>query len=197
MTTDSQDSPESLFPPVSQPRLLLGSTEDVLGAVPYLLGFHPAESLVVIGLTGGLPRSRLHLTVRWDLPLASGGLGEIVPLFQKEDVTQVVMVGYGPGPLVTPAIDEAGALFRRGGLTVVDALRVEGGRYWSYGCSQTDCCPVDGVPYERRATVVAAEAVLHGLVAWPDRQALERSLDPVAEPRGRPCVRRRAASWRS
>ncbi|MER6177996.1 DUF4192 domain-containing protein [Streptosporangium sp. NPDC001681] len=179
MTTESPDSPESLFPPVSQPRLLLGSTEDVLGAVPYLLGFHPTESLVVIGLTGGLPRSRLHLTVRWDLPLASGGLGDIVPLFRKEDVTQVVMVGYGSGPLVTPAIDEAGALFRGGGLTVVDALRVEDGRYWSYGCSRTDCCPVEGVPYERRATVIAAEAILHGLVAWPDRQALERSLDPV------------------
>lgn len=174
--------PAPFSPPASPPRLLLGSTEDVLGAVPYLLGFHPADSLVVIGLTGSPSRSRLHLTVRWDLPLGPGGLGQIAPLFGKEGVTQVVVVGYGSGPLVTPAVDEALALFRRSELTVVDALRVEDGRYWSYGCSRSDCCPADGVPYERRAGAVAAEAVLHGLVALPDRQALERSLDPVTGP---------------
>lgn len=184
MTTDSSASSESPLP--SQPRLLLGSTEDVLGAVPYLLGFHPAESLVVIGLIGSPPRSRLHLTIRWDLPLSSdepgNGLGAVVPLFRKEEITQVLMVGYGPGSLVTPAIDEAGALFRRSGLTVVDALRVEDGRYWSYHCSRTDCCPVDGVRYERRATVIATEAIMHGLVALPDRETLQRSLDPVTGP---------------
>ncbi|MFF5247587.1 DUF4192 domain-containing protein [Streptosporangium sp. NPDC000095] len=169
-------------PLASAPRLLLGSTEDVLGAVPYLLGFHPTDSLVVIGLTGSPPRIRLHLTVRWDLPLGSGGLGQIVPLFVKEGVAQVILVGYGLGPLVTPAVDEAVALFRRSDLVVVDALRVEGGRYWSYECARTDCCPADGVPYERRADAVAAEAVLHGLVALPDRQTLERSLDPVTGP---------------
>jgi len=178
--SSSPDFPPS--PLASSPRLLLGSTEDVLGAVPYLLGFHPADSLVVIGLTGGPPRNRLHLTVRWDLPLGSGGLGQVVPLFRKEGVAQVILVGYGSGPLVTPAVDEAVALFRRGDLAVVDALRVEDGRYWSYKCSRTDCCPADGVSYERRADAVAAEAVLHGLVALPDRQALERSLDPVTGP---------------
>lgn len=151
--------PHPSSPPVSPPRLLLGSTEDVLGAVPYLLGFHPTDSLVVIGITGDPPRSRLHLTVRWDLPLGPGGLGRIVPLFGKEGVTQVVVAGYGSGPLVTPAVDEALTLFRRGGIVVVDALRVQDGRYWSYECSRTDCCPADGVPYERRAGAVAAEEI--------------------------------------
>ncbi|MGS2642101.1 DUF4192 domain-containing protein [Streptosporangium sp. G12] len=176
------EPPHPVSPLASPPRLLLGSTEDVLGAVPYLLGFHPADSLVVIGITGSPSRGRLHLTVRWDLPLGPGGLGRIVPLLGKEGVTQVVVAGYGAGPLVTPAVDEALALFRRSELVVVDALRVKDGRYWSYGCSRTDCCSADGMPYERWAGAVAAEAVLHGLVALPDRQTLERSLDPVTGP---------------
>ncbi|MGC5011692.1 DUF4192 domain-containing protein [Streptosporangium sp. DT93] len=185
----SHSLPSSAFPASpSPPRLLLGSTEDVLGAVPYLLGFHPDESLVVIGLTGGPATSRLHLTVRWDLPLAADGLGRILPLFEKEGVTEVVVVGYGPGPLVTPAVDAAVAHVRGGGLTVVDALRVEQGRYWSYACSRSDCCPADGTPYERQAGAVAAEATLQGLVALPDRQTLERSLDPVTGP-GRAAMR--------
>lgn len=173
MTTDTP------APPASQPRLLLGSTEDVLGAVPYLVGFHPANSLIMIGLKGRPSRGRLHLTIRWDLPLAAPGLGRIVPLLRKEGINQVIVVGYGPGRLVTPAVDVAVALLRHDGVTVVDALRVEEGRYWSYLCSQADCCPAEGTPYGREADVIAAEATVHGLVALPDRETLERSLDPV------------------
>ncbi|WP_271220473.1 DUF4192 domain-containing protein [Streptosporangium carneum] len=176
MPTDIPISPPSLRPPSG---LLLGSTQEVLGAVPYLVGFHPSDSLVVIGLRGRPPRSRLHLTVRWDLPLADPGLDGLVPLFAQERVAQVIVVGYGPGTLVTPAVDPAVALFRRAGITLLDALRVEDGRYWSYVCSRTDCCPVDGTPYDREAGVVAARATVHGLVALPDRRTLERSLDPV------------------
>jgi hypothetical protein len=39
---------------------------DVLAAVPHLLGFHPARSLVVIGAGG--PRGRIRLGFRYDLP---------------------------------------------------------------------------------------------------------------------------------
>ncbi|MEV8636957.1 DUF4192 domain-containing protein [Streptosporangium sp. NPDC051023] len=176
MTTDIPAPPVPLRPP---PSLLLTSTQDILGAVPYLVGFHPADSLVVIGLKGRAPRCRLHLTVRWDLPLADPGAGQIVPLLAEEGITQVIVVGYGSGSLVTPAMDLIVALFRQVGITPVDALRVEDGRYWSYMCSRIDCCPVDGTPYDREAGAVAARATVHGLVALPDRQTLERSLDPV------------------
>ncbi|MFC7649225.1 DUF4192 domain-containing protein [Streptosporangium lutulentum] len=178
MTTDNQTSPGR---PASQPRLLLGSTEEILGAVPYLLGFHPADSLIVIGLEGSLP-GPLHITVRWDLPLAAPGLGQIIPLFRNEGITQVVVIGYGSGPLVTPAADMAVALFRQSDLTLVDALRVEDGRYWSYICSRVGCCSGDGTPYERGANAIAAQAVVHGLVALPDRETLEHSIDPVGGP---------------
>ncbi|WP_433241942.1 DUF4192 domain-containing protein [Streptosporangium sp. CA-135522] len=166
--------------PASRPRLLLGSTEDILGAVPYLVGFHPADSLIVVGLKGGPTGGQLHLTIRWDLPLVGPRLGRIVALLRKEGIGQVIVIGYGPGPLVTPAVDMAVGLLRQGGVTLVDALRVEGGRYWSYLCSRAGCCPTDGTPYERQANAVAAEATVHGLVALPDRETLERSLDPVS-----------------
>ena len=47
------------------PVLKLTTSDDVLAAVPYLLGFHPRHSLVVIGLSG--PRSRVGVTMRIDL----------------------------------------------------------------------------------------------------------------------------------
>src|SRR5580698_5545062 len=41
---------------------------DLIHAVPYLLGFHPARSLVVIGLA----EHRVRVTVRLDLPEPTG-----------------------------------------------------------------------------------------------------------------------------
>jgi hypothetical protein len=52
-------------PPI--PVIRLGDTGEVAAALPYLLGFHPAESVVLVSLreTGG---SRVGLSVRADLP---------------------------------------------------------------------------------------------------------------------------------
>ncbi|MBG0830468.1 DUF4192 domain-containing protein [Planomonospora sp. ID67723] len=175
MTTDASDRGS----PLARPGLLLRSTQDVLGAVPYLLGFHPADSLVLIGLKGEPPRGSVHLTVRWDLPLAAAGLSRILPLLRKEEVTQVIAVGYGPGPLVTPAADAVIELLRGSGIAVLDVLRAEEDLYWSYLCSLAECCPPSGTPYDREAGPIAAQATVHGLVALPDRAALERSLAPA------------------
>ncbi|WP_344864610.1 DUF4192 domain-containing protein [Planomonospora alba] len=189
MTTDTPDSPDL---PAAPPDLLLGSTEDVLGAIPYLLGFHPAESLVVIGLRGRPPRGDVHLTVRWDLPLTGTELDRILPLLRRERIGQVIAVGYGPGPLVTPAADELRARLRGSGIALVDLLRAEDGRYWSYLCARSGCCPPSGTPYDREAGAVAARAVAYGLVALPDRRTLERSLTPVGGP-ARAAMRRATA----
>src|SRR4051794_1280311 len=44
----------------------ISAPADIVAAVPHLLGFHPAESLVAIGLRG--PRARVPFPVRVDLP---------------------------------------------------------------------------------------------------------------------------------
>lgn len=49
--------------PQQQPRLAVRNLDDLVGVVPYLIGFHPDESLVVLILSGG----RVELTARVDL----------------------------------------------------------------------------------------------------------------------------------
>lgn len=49
--------------PQQQPRLSVRDLDDLVGVVPYLIGFHPEESLVVLILSGG----RVELTARVDL----------------------------------------------------------------------------------------------------------------------------------
>ncbi|GGO04142.1 hypothetical protein GCM10010116_08180 [Microbispora rosea subsp. aerata] len=154
------------------PKLVLSSPADVLAAVPYLVGFHPADSLVVIGLAG----PEVRLTTRWDLPAAPGDLDRLVPLLCRESVTAVFVVGYGSGGLVTPAVDTVTRLLRARGIRVAESLRAEGGRYWSYACGSATCCPAEGTPYDTERSPIAAQAVMHGLVALPDRDSLRRSV---------------------
>lgn len=157
-----------------KPTLLLTGPADLLAAVPYLIGFHPADSMVVIGSAG----EELRLSARWDLPLAPDRIGRIVPVLRREGVTAVILAGYGPERLVTPAVGTVTGLLARAGIRVAEALRAESGRYWTYSCPGLGCHPAEGIPYDPFSSRVAAEAVLHGLVALPDRQSLLRSLEP-------------------
>ncbi|GGL00218.1 hypothetical protein Sme01_37210 [Sphaerisporangium melleum] len=159
--------------------ILLTSPDDVLGAVPYLLGFHPADSLVVIAFAGRGARGRLRVTTRWDLPIPPGELDRLVPLLKQEEVTHTVLAGFGGGALVTPAIDQAMRLLADAGVTVIEALRAEGGRYWSYVCTRVECCPPEGRAYDPVAGEVAVQAAYDGLVALPDREALRGLVTPT------------------
>src|SRR5215470_7621696 len=47
-------------------RVRVGSADGILAVAPHLLGFHPANSLVVLGIGG--PHARIRLAFRYDLP---------------------------------------------------------------------------------------------------------------------------------
>ncbi|TMR01228.1 DUF4192 domain-containing protein [Nonomuraea turkmeniaca] len=150
----------------------------MLAAVPYLVGFHPRNSLIIIGLD----RGQAKMVVRWGLPLPPGALAPLTPLFDREAVTQVVIIGYGSGDVVTPAVDEVRLVAAKAEVHVGEALRAHEGRYWSYVCDVPMCCPAEGTPYDPSTSQVAAEATVRGLVALPDREALERTVAPVTGP---------------
>ena len=165
------------------PRVRLSSPADVLAAVPPLFGFHPARSLVVIGAGGR--RDRLRLGFRYDLPdppdatAARQITGHAAAVLAGRRATTVIAVGYGPGRLVTPLIDLLATAVRESGLAVRELLRVEDGRYWSYLCRDVDCCPAEGVPFDPRSHPVTAVMSAAGLPAYPDREALARTIGPL------------------
>lgn len=167
-----------------QPRVRLSAPADVLAVIPHLLGFHPASSMVVLGTAG--PRQRLRFGCRYDLPdppepgKAAAIAEHAVRVLTREQVTSVILAGYGPGRLVTPLTDVLMPAVRRAGLLLWEALRAEDGRYWSYLCTEPGCCPPEGVPFELSSHPVTAAMTLAGTVAYPDRAALEQSLAPVS-----------------
>lgn len=159
-------------------RLTLQTPTDLLAAVPYLLGFHPHDSVVVIGLCG----TRVVFSVRTDLPPpehASAVVDQLVGVVAEHGVDFALLIGYGEGQRVTRTVLSLREALIGRGVGVGEVLRAHDGRYWSYLCGSPDCCPADGVPYDASATEVAAAATYAGQVAWVDRAALEYSLASV------------------
>lgn len=151
------------------PRLAIRRPEDLLAAVPYLLGFHPTDSAVAIGVCGG----HLAFAARADLPPEGDGPDELAAnlaaVVARQRLQAAVLIGYGTAARVEPTL-----LALRAALPtrVYDVLRVTDGRYWSYCCTDPGCCDPAGTPFDVSSSAVAATAAYAGAVALPDRDAL-------------------------
>jgi hypothetical protein len=129
--------------------LRISGPADLLGAVPYLLGFHPQESLVIIGLADRqvVVTARIDLV---DIGEQDDHLSDIVGAIVRAGTTKLVGIVYteiqpdADGPL--PHAEVAGGLAReaeRLGVEMTDCMVVAGGR-WSYTCHDPACCPTGG-----------------------------------------------------
>lgn len=192
-----------------RPTLTVRSTADLIAAVPYLLGFHPIDSIVVVamrdrrvvfvaradlpgtgatptGVLPGAPSGALSGALPGATPPGGGAVPEVADylagVVARQDVESVTIVGYGVAGRVTPVIDALGAAFDRAGRRVLDALRVTDGRYWSYLCDNPECCPPEGVPFDQGSSQIAAAATYAGQVALPDRATLARQIAAVEGP---------------
>lgn len=161
-------------------RVQVSGPADILAVVPHLMGFHPQLSFVVIGAKG--PRRRVELGFRYDLPDPPGAAAaadiaaHAVAVLAQRGAGTVIGIGYGPGRLVTPVADAFAAAARQRRLHVRDLLRVEGGRYWSYLCANTACCPAEGTAFDYQSHPAAAAMTLAGLPAYPDRDTVAATL---------------------
>lgn len=167
------------------PKLSVRSIADLIAAVPYLLGFHPSQSIVVVAFR----RKRLVFIARVDLPPAGASSESLLATAEHltsivvgQEVDAATVLGYGPADTVTPAAATTAAALDAAGLPVLDAIRVHEGRYWSYTCDNPRCCPMEGTPYDPTTTAIAAAATYAGHVALPDRAALARRVAPVEGP---------------
>ncbi|MFG2890631.1 DUF4192 domain-containing protein [Streptomyces sp. NPDC048248] len=181
----------------AEAQVTLRGPAELADALPYLMGFYPDDSVVLVALHGERGRfgGRVRLgiptdTTQW--PDVSGQLAEcLIPAGKApEDRPAGILVFLcqepGPGesgqdvknrlrPLAQRLRTACGALE----VPVLEALCLSNGRYWSYCCPDFRCCPADGTPLVMPGTsVMAAAAAYAGMQVRGSLKEMEARLTP-------------------
>ncbi len=161
----------------------LGGPSDILAVMPYQLGFHPRDSLVVVSLHG----TRMGLVQRIDLPAAEQApraVRALLPALLRETPDGVLLLGYeSTAGEALPLIAAMGSAAGDAGLAVRDRIVVRDGRWTSLQCDDPSCCPAGGRPLPAAHEVPAvAEFVGREVSPMADRAALADRLRPAGPP---------------
>ncbi|MDT0612333.1 DUF4192 domain-containing protein [Streptomyces lancefieldiae] len=186
--------------PGEEHQVTLRTPAELADALPYLLGYRPEDSIVLVALRDRDGRGRFGGRARLGIPAsaddwasAAGQLAHgLVTGSERRGVRPEQMVAYlcqEPGrgetgrqvmerlrPLAQRLRVECGAL----DVPVVEALCISDGRFWSYCCDDDACCPAQGVPMGLPGTsVLAAAATYAGIQVRGSLRELRARLLPL------------------
>ncbi|MFE6189920.1 DUF4192 domain-containing protein [Streptomyces sp. NPDC056465] len=183
--------------PSDAQQITLRGPAELADALPYLMGFHPNDSVVMVALHGGRGRfgGRLRLGIplqreEW-APVAEQLARSLIVGSEKRDsrpdaivvfLCQDPPVGESASltmerlrPLAQSLRTACGAL----DVPVLEALCISDGRYWSYCCPDERCCPAEGNPLALPGTtVMAAAAAYAGIQVRGSLRDMEARLTP-------------------
>ncbi len=153
------------------------SPDDLLAAVPCILGFHPDDSLVLMTTAGGDD----HFHARVDLPEDDLDTLELVDhltgVARRNGVQRVALVAYTEDQcLAEDLVTRLDAGLAADGVAVVLAIRADGERWYAATDRLEPCCPPEGRPYDVGSHPFTAQSVLDGQVTLRNRQELADSL---------------------
>jgi hypothetical protein len=161
------------------PSVVRGPT-DLLTTIPYVLGYHPQDSVVVVFVAGN-GRLTCGLSIGRQAP-DEFIIAESSTAAARADAHLAFVVGYGPlsdrewiaG--ISDALNMA--------VTVAACLLVNDGRYYCLndGCP---CTPEHGAVLDFSSSVIAAEMTLRGRVALPSRDGFASFVEPDPDAQAR------------
>ncbi len=180
-------------------KVTLRSAGELADALPFLLGFHPTDSLVVAGLHG--ERGRFGGRVRLGLPDDPAQWADAAAQLADCLVENSTRRGQRPDAVVAflcqdpregersidvmrrlePLAQSLRLAFGRLEVPVVEALCIAAGRWWSYCAPHPDDGPPEsGALPPPGSTAMAATAAYAGLPAPVSLRDLESRLRPAA-----------------
>lgn len=142
----------------------LTSAHDLITAVPFLIGFHPTDSLVLISVKDGA----IGVAMRVDLPvtLNSDEIDLLAHHFIRDEANGALLVAYMPENRSDgdSLLISVGAGLIRNGIDIQESLLISGGRYRSIICRDIKCCPAIGKLLPAiEDSAIAAEHVVAGI----------------------------------
>lgn len=180
-------------------QVTLRTPAELADAMPYLLGYRPEDSIVLVALHDRDGRGRFGGRARLGIPASADDWACVARQLAHGLVTGSERRGARPEQMVAylcqePAKGESGRQVMErlrplaqklriecGQLEVpvIEALCISGGRFWSYCCSNEACCPSEGLPMGLPGTsVLAAAATYAGLQVRGTLRELRARLQP-------------------
>ncbi|MGA5095800.1 DUF4192 domain-containing protein [Streptomyces lavendulocolor] len=184
-------------PTDDQQQITLRGPAELADALPYMMGYHPTDSIVMVALHGD--RGRFGGRLRLGIPRSPREWPPVAEQLAECLVEGCERRGARPEGIVVfvcqdPAEGETGRhvmerlrpLAQRlrtacGTLDVpvYEALCISDGRFWSYCCPDTRCCPPEGNPLALPGTsVMAAAAAYAGIQVRGSLRDMEARLLP-------------------
>ncbi|WP_188266863.1 MULTISPECIES: DUF4192 domain-containing protein [unclassified Streptomyces] len=183
------------------PQITLRGPAELADALPFVLGFHPTDSVVLVALHG--ERGRFGGRVRLGIPRSPGEwdstadhLAECLVEGDSRKGTRpdgiVVFLCQDPEPGETgrgvmerlrPFAQRLRTACGALDIPVCEALCITDGLYFSYCCPDVRCCPSDGTPLALSGTtVMAATATYAGVRVRGSLRDMENRFRPSAGP---------------
>ncbi|MER5910986.1 DUF4192 domain-containing protein [Streptomyces sp. NPDC001982] len=162
-------------------QVTLRTPAELADALPYLLGYRPEDSIVLVALHDRGGRGRFGGRARLGIPASRDDWEPAARQLAQGLVAGSERRGARPEQMVAyvcqePAKGESGRdvmrrlqplaqLLRtecgRLDVPVIEALCIADGRFWSYCCPSEGCCPDDGAPMGLSGTSVLAAAATY------------------------------------
>ena len=164
------------------PMTTVKTPHDLLAAVPFLIGYHPTNSLVLISVK----KDALEMAMRIDYPInpPDGTYQLLASHLQKDQAEAALVIAYEPsdhknGEEVLQMISEA---ISKTKIPIRELMLVRDGSWRSLLCTNQSCCPVDGTPMQDfHCSRIAAEQVANGKVLpYLDAQSLGDSISATS-----------------
>ncbi|MEU6393450.1 DUF4192 domain-containing protein [Streptomyces sp. NPDC046939] len=179
-------------------RVILRTAGELAEALPYLLGFRPDDSVVLVALHKGRFGGRVRLGIPErpeDWPSVAEQMAHcLIGECERRDGRPDSVVAFLCQDAAATGTDTAQGVMERlrpfaqllrtacGGLDVpvTEALCLANGRYWSYCCPRPGCCPPEGTPINTGGTsVMAATAAYAGIHVRGSVEEVRARLAPL------------------
>lgn len=167
----------------------ISEPNELIDSIPYLLGFHPRNSLCLLGFAGNPDAAtrQVELAARIDIPAkqdAPASLGQLVDAVARSGSHSALALIYPDDSPDRMAVrhrwnwlhNVVGIVAGARDIALLDVLVVSADHWWSLCCNDATCCPEEGHLRVAGESAAAAEAVYAGLVAANDRSDLEACL---------------------
>jgi hypothetical protein len=141
----------------------LTSPHDLLAAIPFLIGYHPVDSLVLVSIKG----ENVGMAMRVNYPVSEDdSFFDAMATHCSSDAAEgVLIVAYQPLNQVDGdrVLAQATAALSRAGIAIYESILIADGYFRSLLCHDITCCPTQGRPVPALdSSRIAAESVVAG-----------------------------------